>query len=91
MAEEKLITFPHSLMLNERNKLQVSGVTDIGGYDEQNIVAVTTQGELAIKGEELRIVSMSTDTGELVVEGNISALNYSELKQQGGFFSRLFK
>ena len=92
MAEEKHITFPHNINLEERRNLSVSGVTDIGSYDEQNIVAITEQGELTIKGRELHIIKMSVDSGELVVEGLVAALEYGESHQSdGGLFSRLFK
>lgn len=92
MAEEKIISFPHNLSLEERRKLTVSGVTDIVSFDEQTIVSETELGELTIKGEGLHIVRMSVDTGELTVEGEISALMYSEIQQtSGSFFSRLFK
>lgn len=91
MADEKTIAFPHNLTLEERNKLIVSGVTDIGGYDEQTIVAQTEKGELTVKGEGLHILRMSVDMGELAVEGNIISLQYSEIEQSGGFFSRLFR
>lgn len=91
MAEDKTITFPHNLMLEERNKLVVSGVTDIGGYDEQTIVAQTEKGELTVRGEGLHIIRMSVEMGELQVEGNIISLQYSEIQPAGGFFSRLFR
>ncbi len=92
MAEEKMITFPHNITIDERKNLSITGVTDIGGYDEQTVVAVTSQGELTVKGEGLHIIRMSVDMGELVVEGIINSLQYSELRQQsGGFFSRLLR
>ncbi len=92
MAEEKRINFPHNINLEERRNLTVSGVTDIGSYDEQNIVAFTEQGELTVKGRELHIIKMSVDSGELVVEGLITALEYGESRESdGGIFSRLFK
>lgn len=91
MAEEKSLSFPHNLTLEERRNLVVTGVTDIGGYDEQTIVAQTEKGELTVKGEGLHIIKMSVEMGELHVEGDIISLQYSELRQQGGFFSRLFK
>ena len=91
MAEDKTITFPHNLMLEERNKLVVSGVTDIGGYDEQTIVAQTEKGELTVRGEGLHIIRMSVEMGELQVEGNIISLQYSAIQPSGGFFSRLFR
>ena len=92
MSEEKIISFPHSVALDERKNLNVTGVTDIGGYDEQTIVAVTQQGELTVRGENLHIIRMSVEMGELVVEGIVNSLQYSEIKQQSdGFFARLFK
>ncbi len=92
MADEKYITFPHNINLEERRKLSVSGVTDIGSYDEQSIIVYTEQGELTIKGRELHIIKMSVDAGELLVDGLVTALEYGELRESsGGLFSRLFK
>ena len=92
MTDDKIISFPHNISLEDRKNLTVSGVTDIGSYDEQTVTAETPLGELTIKGEGLHIIRMSVDTGELIVEGEISSLMYSELQQNsGGFFSRLFK
>lgn len=92
MADEKMIAFPHNLSLEDRKNLTVSGVTDIGSYDEQTVIAETQLGELTIKGEGLHIIRMSVDSGELIVEGEISSLVYSDIQQtSGGFFSRLFK
>lgn len=92
MTDEKRITFPHNINLEERKNLTVSGVTDIGSYDEQSIIAVTELGELTIKGQGLHIIKMSVDAGELIVEGTVCALEYSEMHESsGGFFSRLFK
>lgn len=93
MAEEKTISFPQNLTLEDRKRLSVTGVTDIGGYDDQTVSALTDLGELTIKGEGLRIIKMSVDMGELAVEGeNISSIVYSEIQPKNqGFFSRLFK
>ena len=92
MAEEKSITFPHNITLDERRNLTVSGVSDIGGYDEQTIVALTEKGELTVRGEDLHIIRMSIEMGELVVEGTVNSLQYSEMKTQSeGFFARLFR
>ena len=93
MNEENKIKFPHNVFLEDRKKLTVSGVNDIGSFDEQTIVAYTDMGELTVRGEGLHINKMSVDSGELAVEGEISALIYSEnenSKNGGGFFSRLF-
>ncbi len=92
MAEEKSISFPQNITLEERKNLTVTGVTDIGSYDEQTVIAVTELGELTIKGEGLHILRMSVDMGELQLEGEISSLQYTDIQPKTqGFFARLFK
>lgn len=86
-----MISFPHNLNLEDRRNLTVSGVIDVGGYDEQTIVAQTEKGELTVRGEGLHIIRMSVDLGELAVEGNIISIQYSDIQPKGGFFTRLFK
>lgn len=93
MDEKKAIKMPHSLILQDRRGLSVSGVLDVDSFDEQTIILFTEQGELTIKGNDLHINKLSVDTGELSVEGYIDSLNYSEEKttSKSGFFSKLFK
>ena len=55
-------------------------------------MAFTQLGEITVKGEGLHIIRMSVEMGELVAEGTINSISYSEMKQRDeGFFSRLFK
>ena len=83
---------PHNLILEDRKKLSVSGVLDVGGFDEQTVTAKTELGELSVHGEGLHITRLSLETGELSVEGKISALSYTEvLPEKSGFFARVFR
>lgn len=93
MDEKKAIKMPHSLIMQDRRNLSVSGVLDVDSFDEQMIVLFTEQGELTIKGSDLHINKLSVDTGELSVEGYIDSLYYSEEKTnaKSGFFAKLFK
>lgn len=93
MAEnkEKLI-MPHNITLKDRCCLTVTGVTDVDSFDEVAIVAYTDIGELTIKGEELKINRLNTETGELNVEGKISSLSYlDEEPAARSFFSKVFR
>ena len=90
MAEEK--TFPHSVVLEERKDLRVSGVTDVDSFDEETVVAYTSLGELIITGADLHISRLDIETGDLSVEGNITSLSYiSDQSKHKGLFSRLLK
>ena len=48
-------------------------------------------GLLAIKGSDLKLNRLNLDNTELLVEGNISSLVYSDNYQKGSFLQRLFK
>ncbi len=83
----------HNIIMEDRRRLTVSGVSDIDSFDEQAVVIFTSMGELTVKGQDLHINRLSLEVGELLVEGDIDALVYSqrEVKTQGGFFSRVFR
>lgn len=91
VADDKM-PLAHKLALDERKRLTVSGVSDVDSFDEEMIIAYTSLGELTIKGDGLRILHLDTQTGELSVDGNVSALIYStDRPKAGGFFSRLLR
>lgn len=93
--EEKKIIKPknQTLLLENREKLCVSGVTDVESFNDQSIVAITDIGVLIIRGGELHINKLCLDTNELIVEGDIFSLEYSdgEAIKSKSFFGRMFK
>jgi len=83
-----------NLILENRGKLSISGVLDVLSFDDQVIVIETELGLLSVKGENLRINKLSIDTSEVIVEGDISNLSYSEKeieKVKGNIISKIFK
>ena len=81
-----------NIVLESRKKLTASSVKEVDSFNEQNIVAFTSLGELTVTGANLHIGSFSTDTGELIVEGEICSVSYSDdVQSSGGFFSRIFR
>lgn len=83
---------PHSLVLENRRNLSLSGVHDVGSFDEQNVVIYTDYGELNVKGAQLHINKLSLDTGEVCIDGEIFSLVYTDNRpSDGGLFSKLFR
>ena len=83
-----------NIILENREKLSISGVLDVLSFDDQVIMVETELGLLTIKGENLRITKLSIDTSEVIVEGNISYLAYSNKeieKNKGSIISKIFK
>lgn len=82
----------HRIVLDNRNRLTVSGVDGVESFDETSIVMSTAEGSLIIRGESLHIEKLSLDGGDLLVEGTVDSLTYEEEEpRQGSFLGRLFR
>ncbi len=97
MDERKTINTSviQNLILENRGKLSISGVLDVLSFDDQVVIVETELGLLTVKGENLRINKLSIDTSEVIVEGDISSLTYSDSKtsekSKGSLISKIFK
>jgi len=83
-----------NLVLENREKLSISGVLDVLSFDDQVVIIETELGLLTVKGDNLRINKLSIDTSEVVVEGEIYNLAYSENdldKKSSGILGKIFK
>ena len=67
-----------NIILENREKVSISGVLDVLSFDDQVIILETELGLLNIKGNDMRVNKLSIDTSEVIVEGKINNLNYSE-------------
>lgn len=86
------IPVPHCVSMEDRSRISLTGVNDVDSFDEETVTVITSEGELSIKGSGLHIGKLSTETGEMSVEGRIDALVYSnDAPKQGGFFGRVFR
>lgn len=83
-----------NLVLENRNRLNISGVLDVLSFDDQIIILETELGMLTVKGDNLRINKLSIDTSEVIVEGEIFSLAYSNKdldKKNESFLGKIFK
>ena len=67
----------HSISMENRTKLNVTGVEDVESFDENAIIMNTSQGDLIVRGTGLHI-------------GRISELSYEDKAPSGGFWQKLF-
>ena len=72
-----------NIILENRKNLSISGITDVDSFDERTIVLYTQLGELTVQGRELHIDSMSVETGDMVITGDILALVYGDKDKKG--------
>lgn len=83
-----------NLILENRGKLSVSGVIDVLSFDDLVIIMETELGLLTVKGENLKINKLSIDTSEVILEGEINTLSYSDKdfeKTKSSLISKIFK
>lgn len=97
MIEDKKLssTAMQNIYLENREKLNISGVKDVLSFDDQMVILETELGLLTVKGDNLRINKLSIDTLDVSVDGTINSLIYSEntpdKRGRNGFLSKLFK
>ena len=79
----------HEVHMENRERMSLTGIDDVKGFDENTVVLATSQGELTVRGEGLHIDKIDLEAGQLAMRGHIQELSYAETVS-GGFFSRLF-
>lgn len=92
MAEDKrMVNRTHNIIMENRKTLSVSGVSDVDRFDEQTVILYTDLGEMTVKGTGLHIERLNTEIGEIELTGNIYGLMYTDEREKGGFFRRIFR
>lgn len=84
-----------NLILENREKLTITGVVDVLSFDDQIVIVETQLGLLTVKGENLRINKLSIDSLEVIIEGQIYNMGYSNdeigKKNSGSLLGKIFK
>ena len=91
---DKDTVYNHSIMLNERKNLTISGVKKIDNFDSEEFLLETNMGYVVIKGTELEIIKLDTYQGNVAIKGMINSLSYMEnakKEKEESFLTKLFK
>lgn len=79
------------LVIENRKKLVLDGVSHVIGFDEGYVSLDTKLGRVVIEGEGMKIESLSKEEGTIYIIGDISAVFYTETKEKNGVLRRIFK
>lgn len=91
VSDERNREMPHTVILEGREKLSISGVVDVQSFDEEQILLETVRGMLVVRGQGLHVERLQLEAGELIVEGEIGLIEYDDSAQpRGGLLGRLF-
>ena len=83
---------PHSILIENKTKLTLTGVTDVEQFDPDHLAVQTDYGQLEIRGDNLQVTRLSLETGDMSAEGTIESVSYSAFtKGAGGLFAKVFR
>lgn len=83
-----------NLILENRKKLNLTGVVEVISFDEVQIILNTNLGGLAIKGTGLKMNKLDVQNGEIVIVGFINSFVYTNTKvkqDKESILRKLFK
>ena len=92
--EEVRTQKPHRLILENRKTSTISGVQDVHSFNEEEILLLTEEGKLQIRGEQLHIKGLNLEKGEANIEGKINSLSYlskNTPKKEEKLLKRMFR
>ena len=77
MAETiKNTQLPHELIMKDRKRISVTGVTEVVSFDELSVVLKTACGELTVDGEGLHISASCKKLCEKLLKNEITFEEY---------------
>ncbi len=74
----------HTVTAAARTHVEIGGVTDVIGFDEETVTLVTDCGELTVEGTSLHIGTLNIERGCVVIDGRVNAFVYSDAAARRG-------
>ena len=80
----------HCVCIYDCARAELSGIAEVKSFHDEEILLISSYGEISVEGECLKIDSFSVDTGKISIAGKITGLLYYEKHPvvKGGIFSR---
>ena len=78
MEEKVRVKRPHRLNMEDRKRIDFTGITDVVSFDPVKVVLESDYGHITIKGEGLHVNRLSVEKGELDLDGRVDSVCYSE-------------
>ena len=89
------ISYNHSISINERNSIHITGVLKVDSFDDEEFLLETNMGYLVLKGEGLELIRLDTKDGIVSIKGLVISMSYMEnlgkQKKKSNVFESLFK
>ena len=81
-----------NIIIENRQKFTASGICDVENFSPEKIILLTTDSILTVTGSGMKIKKLSTENGDIFIEGEINGCVYSKGKgDKEGFLKRVLK
>ena len=80
----------HRLTLEHREKLSVTGASEVLSFDEDSVLLRLGEETLQIQGSGLKLKQLAPEGGNVCIEGHIDSLSYDRAAGTVSWFGRLF-
>jgi len=88
----KLRPRAHSIHIDNRMRISVTGVADVESFNEQEVMLITEAGPLNIVGSNLHLAKLNLEDGQISIEGELLALDYEPpIPEKRGLFARVLR
>ena len=81
----------HSIFIEERKKMTVTGVTDVDGFNEEIVKITLKEKRLTVKGKNLHIENLDTAGEKLTVTGEIESVEYTTAAGEKSLVRKILK
>lgn len=92
--EKKIEENKGNIVLENRQKMTLTGVLEVISFDDEKIFLNTKLGNLTIKGSDLKMNKLDVQNGDIIIMGNIYYIVYSGKdikKEKQSLIEKLFK
>ena len=82
------------ISINDRKNISIIGINNIEAFDSDEFIINTNFGKILLKGEELEILKLDVQNGNVSIKGKINSLAYiySNISvNKEGVFKKIFK
>ncbi len=89
MAEIQNEIQGEKIILEDRKKLTMTGVSAVEGFSPQYIKLTASNSKITVVGENIKITSFNKGAGTLIADGIFNEFKYNQKKQP--LIKKLFK
>ncbi len=93
MSENRISFKNQNILIEDRNRVNITGVEQVESFNDNTIVLKTVKGGMVIKGEGLNIGKLNLDDGNVKIDGIINGILYNDKdsSQKGNIIGKIFK